>query len=82
MQHILEAIEAGASSEEISNLKIPESYRAVYVRRDEAGIFEGRESWEKDPRESIHIGEVATPELAPDEVYLACLLYTSPSPRD
>lgn len=73
MQHILEAIEAGASSEEISNLKIPESYRAVYVRRDEAGIFEGRESWEKDPRESIHIGEVATPELAPDEVYLAVM---------
>jgi crotonyl-CoA reductase len=34
MQHILEAIEAGASGEEISNLKIPESYRAVYVKRD------------------------------------------------
>jgi crotonyl-CoA reductase len=73
MQHILEAIEAGASGEEISNLKIPESYRAVYVKRDEVGIFEGRESWEKDPRESLHIGEVATPELAPDEVYLAVM---------
>ena len=73
MQHILEAIKAGASSEEISNLKIPESYRAAYVKRDEADIFEGRESWEKDPRESIHISEVATPELAPDEVYLAVM---------
>ena len=73
MQHILEAIKAGASSEEISNLKIPESYRAAYVKRDEADLFDGRESWEKDPRESIHIGEVATPELAPDEVYLAVM---------
>ena len=73
MQHILEAIEAGASGDEISNLRIPESYRAVYVKRDEAGMFEGRESWEKDPRESVHIGEVATPELAPDEVYLAVM---------
>ncbi len=36
-------------------------------------MFEGRESWEKDPRESIHIDEVATPELAPDEVYLAVM---------
>ena len=73
MQHILEAIKAGASSEEISNLKIPESYRAVYVKRDEADIFEGRESWEKDPRESIHVSEVATPDLAPDEACLAVM---------
>ncbi|MDG2113003.1 MAG: crotonyl-CoA carboxylase/reductase [Actinomycetota bacterium] len=73
MQHILEAIEAHASGDEIGALKIPESYRAAYVHRDDMGMFEGRESGEKDPRESLQIGEVATPELAPDEVYLAVM---------
>ncbi len=73
MQHILEAIQAEASSDEIAALEIPESYRAAFVRRDEQEMFEGRESTEKDPRESIHIAEVPTPELAPDEVYLAVM---------
>ncbi len=73
MQHILEAIQADASSDEIAALDIPESYRAASVTRDDQHMFEGRESWEKDPRESIHIDEVATPELAPDEVYLAVM---------
>ena len=73
MQHILEAIQADASGDEIAALDIPESYRAAYVTRDDQHMFEGRESWEKDPRESIHIDEVATPELAPDEVYLAVM---------
>lgn len=73
MQEILQAIEAEASAEEFAALAIPESYRAAYVQRDEIGMFEGRESWEKDPRESVHIGEVPTPELAPDEVYLAVM---------
>lgn len=73
MHHILEAIEADASGEEIAALEIPESYRAAYVRREDVGMFEGRESWEKDPRESLIVGDVATPELAPDEVYLAVM---------
>lgn len=73
MQHILEAIQNDASSDEIAALSIPESYRAAYVRREDVGMFEGRESWEKDPRESLIIGDVATPELAPDEVYLAVM---------
>ena len=73
MQAFLQAIQAGASGEEIAAIPIPESYRAAYVRRDETAMFEGMESWEKDPRESLHVGEVATPELAPDEVYLAVM---------
>ncbi len=73
MQHILEAIQADASGDEIAALQIPESYRAAYVRREDVGMFEGRESWEKDPRESLIIGDVATPQLAPDEVYLAVM---------
>lgn len=73
MQHILEAIQADASGEDIAALPIPDSYRAAFVRRDEQNMFEDRESFEKDPRESIRVAEVPTPELAPDEVYLAVM---------
>jgi crotonyl-CoA reductase len=73
MQHVLEAIQSGASSEDFANLAVPESFRAAYVRREDVGMFEGVPTAEKDPRKSIHIGEVATPELAPDEVYLAVM---------
>ena len=71
MQAILEAIQAGASGDELANLPLPESYRAAFVKRDEQDMWEGVESEDKDPRKSLHVGEVATPELAPDEVYVA-----------
>src|SRR4051794_4587193 len=70
MQEILEAIQSGASGDDIANLPIPESYRAAFVKRDEVAMFEGMESHDKDPRKSIHVDEVATPELAPDEVFV------------
>src|SRR3954469_17158612 len=73
MRDILEAITSGASGEEIANLPIPESYRAAFVRRDEVGMFEGLESEDKDPRKSLHVEDVPTPELAPDEVYVAVM---------
>src|SRR3954447_783821 len=73
MRDILEAITSGASGEEIATLPIPESYRAAFVRRDEVGMFEGLESEDKDPRKSLHVDEVPTPELAPDEVYVAVM---------
>ncbi len=73
MQEILSAILAGASGEELAALAIPETYRAAYVRRDEMGMFEGMDSDDKDPRTSLHVGEVATPELAPDEAYIAVM---------
>jgi crotonyl-CoA reductase len=73
MQPILEAIQSGASADDIAALPIPESYRAAYVQRDEIGMFEGMASEDKDPRRSLHVGEVATPEIAPDEVYLAVM---------
>src|SRR5262249_15110207 len=71
MEHILQAIQSGASGDEIAALPIPESYRAAHVLRAEQAMWEGVPSEEKDPRKSLHIGEVPTPELAPEEVYLA-----------
>ena len=73
MREILEAITSGAAGDDIANLPIPESYRAAFVRRDEVGMFEGLESEDKDPRKSLHVEDVPTPELAPDEVYLAVM---------
>jgi crotonyl-CoA reductase len=73
MQHILEAIQAGASGDDLANLPIPESFRAAFVRRDEVDMFDGVDSSAKDPTKSIHIDEVATPELEHDEVYVAVM---------
>ena len=36
-------------------------------------MFEGVASADKDPTKSIHVDDVPTPELAPDEVYLAVM---------
>ncbi|MEM9038737.1 MAG: crotonyl-CoA carboxylase/reductase [Actinomycetota bacterium] len=73
MQEILEAIQAGASGDELANLPLPDHYRAAFVRRDETSMFEGIDSWDKDPRKSLHVADVERPELAPDEVYLAVM---------
>jgi crotonyl-CoA reductase len=73
MRHILEAIQSGADGAEIAVTPLPDSYRAALVRRDEVGMFEGLDSPEKDPRKSLHVEEVARPELAPDEAYIAVM---------
>ena len=73
MRQILEAIQAGVSGPELAAIPLPESYRAAYVQRDEIAMFEGVASWDKDPRLSVHIGDVPTPELAPDEAYVAVM---------
>jgi crotonyl-CoA reductase len=73
MNAIVGAIEAGASGDEIANLALPESYRAVVIRREDAAMFEGLASSEKDPRKSLHVQDVPLPELAPDEAYVAVM---------
>src|SRR4051794_23233693 len=57
----------------VGGLAVPESYRAVLVRRDEQDMFEGLEAKEKDPRKSLHVEEVATPELGPGEAIVAVM---------
>jgi crotonyl-CoA reductase len=73
MQQILEAIQSGASGEDIAALPLPEAYRAAFVQKDEMGMFEGLDSADKDPRKSLHVDEVALPELAPDEAVIAVM---------
>ncbi len=73
MQEFAKAIAAGASGEDLQNIPIPESYRAAFVKKDEVSMFKGLSSSEKDPRKSLHVGEVAVPEMAPDEVMVAVM---------
>ena len=70
---ILRAVVDGAGGDDLAGMPLPESYRAAYVLRDEATMFEGVDSAGKDPRKSLHVGEVALPELAPDEAYVAVM---------
>ena len=73
MRPILEAILGDASGDELAAMPLPESYRAMVVRKDEVGMFDGMESSAKDPRKSLHLEEVPVPELAPDEAYVAVM---------
>ena len=73
MSELLDAVVAGAPGDDLAGLALPEAYRAAFVRRDEATMFEGTPSDEKDPRKSLHVGEVPLPELAPDEAYVAVM---------
>ena len=73
MSEILDAAVAGADGDTLAGLAMPETYRAVFVKRDEAAMFDGVASRDKDPRRSLHVGEVPLPELAPDEVFLAVM---------
>jgi crotonyl-CoA reductase len=73
MKAFQEAILAGASGEELAAIPLPDSYRAAFVRRDEVSMFEGVGSSDKDPRRSLHVDDVAVPELAPDEAYVAVM---------
>ncbi len=74
MEDILDAILGdGASADDFAALSVPESYRGVTVRKDEAAMFEGLDSSDKDPRQSLHLDEVATPELGPGEALVAVM---------
>src|SRR6187397_1592846 len=73
MEQIRDAILQGAPGSELAALPVPDHYRAAFVRREDAGMFEGIESADKDPRKSLHVADVPTPDLAPDEAYLAVM---------
>jgi crotonyl-CoA reductase len=72
VKQILEAI-LSDELDSVAGLEVPESYRGVVVRKDEVDMFAGRTTRDKDPRESLHVQEVATPELGPGEALVAVM---------
>src|SRR3954451_6200951 len=73
MEHFAEAVQGGASGEELAHLPIPDEYRAAHVLKAEQEMWAGTASVDKDPRRSLHVGMVPTPELAPDEAFIAVM---------
>ena len=74
MKQILDAILAGeTSAEAYAALEIPDHYRAVTVHKDETEMFDGVATRDKDPRLSLHVEDVALPELGPGEAYIAVM---------
>jgi crotonyl-CoA reductase len=73
MSELLDAVLAGAPPEILAATPMPDVTRAVFVRREDQNMFDGMASADKDPRESLHVGDVPIPELAPDEVYVAVM---------
>jgi crotonyl-CoA reductase len=73
MSELLDAVLAGASPEVLAETPMPDATRAVFVRREDQGMFDGMASADKDPRKSLHVGDVPIPELAPDEAYVAVM---------
>src|SRR4051812_5419412 len=57
----------------IAGLPLPESYRGMVVRAEDATMFEGIPSRDKDPRKSLQLQEVPTPELGPGEAIVAVM---------
>src|SRR6476659_1880571 len=57
----------------LAGVPVPESYRGVVVRADDVRMFEGVATRDKDPRQSLHVEDVPTPEVGPGEAIVAVL---------
>jgi crotonyl-CoA reductase len=57
----------------VAGIPVPESYKGMVVRKDEVDMFEGMTTREKDPRKSLHLQDVPTPELGPGEAIVAVM---------
>lgn len=74
MKNIREGImDKQAKTEDFEGLPLPEWMLAVTTHKDEVTMFEGLESWDKDPRKSLHLDEVPVPEVGPNEALVAVM---------
>ena len=74
MHEVSSAILSGhATPEDFSHLRIPDSYRGVGVRAEDATIFSGMAAADRDPRKSLHLIDVPVPEVGPGEALVAVM---------
>ena len=74
MEKILDAILSGsATTEDYAALDVPQSYRGLTVRAEDAEMFAGLTTREKDPRLSLRLDQVPTPELGAGEAVVAVM---------
>jgi hypothetical protein len=57
----------------VAELPVPDSYQGMVVRADEAEIYDVLATRDKDPRKSLHLQQVPTPELGPAEAIVAVM---------
>src|SRR5216110_1862466 len=72
MRQIVEAILAGEPAA-VAGLPVPDSYRGVVVHADEADMFADVAPGDRDPRKSLHVVSVPTPDLGPGEALIAVM---------
>jgi crotonyl-CoA reductase len=70
---IRDAINNGATSEQLATLPLPSAYRAAVLEKKDAEMFAGVASRDKDPRRSLKLREVPLPDIAPDEALVAMM---------
>ena len=70
---IREAVLSGAPGDAVGRMALPETVRAAFIRKDEQEMFRGMDPGAKDPRKSIHVDEVPTPPLGPNECLIAVM---------
>ncbi|NED93298.1 crotonyl-CoA carboxylase/reductase [Streptomyces sp. SID11233] len=74
MDEIINALlSEDATPQDFAGLRLPETYRGTVVRKEDVGIFEGMSSVDKDPRKSLHLQDVPTPEPGPGEALVAVM---------
>ncbi len=74
MDEIISALlSEDAAPGDFQHLRLPESYRGNVVRKEDIGMFEGMATADKDPRKSLHLQDVPTPEPGPGEALIAVM---------
>jgi len=72
VQDILDAV-LNDRLDTLAELPVPQTYRGVVVRKDEVQMFADLPHAAKDPRKSLHVQDVPTPEPGPGEALIAVL---------
>jgi crotonyl-CoA reductase len=72
MQAILDAI-MGGDLAAVGELEVPREYRGVVVLADEVDMFDGQDTRDRDPRKSLHVRQVPTPQPGPGEALIAVM---------
>jgi crotonyl-CoA reductase len=67
------ATDPAAELRRLADVEIPATYRGVVVRKSDEGMFDGVDGHDKDPRKSLHVQDVPTPELGPGEALIAVM---------
>ncbi|MFL6162950.1 MAG: crotonyl-CoA carboxylase/reductase [Jatrophihabitantaceae bacterium] len=57
----------------LAELPVPDSYAGMVVLADETEMFAGVATKDKDPRKSLHLQQVPTPEVGPGEALIAVM---------